>query len=317
MFVVCGEALWDLFAVEGDGLRFDARPGGSPFNVAIGLARLAVPVAFLGGISEAPLGARLWALLRSEGVDTRMVVRSDRPTTLSLVELGEGGLPEYAFYGEGAADRAVEPGDLPDLGDAWGVHFGSFTLVVEPVGSTLLALARREASRRLVTLDPNVRLTVEPDPARWRHRIGEFLETGDLVKVSAEDLWLLHPQESIAAVAERWLAAGPALVVVTRGTEGAEAYGGFGRVRIPAEQIVEADTVGAGDSFMAALVAWLAEHGLTDRAGLDGLARTDAEALLAFAASAAAITCSRRGADLPRRAELGMLPRVRAGGAEE
>ncbi|MDX6749079.1 carbohydrate kinase [Geminicoccaceae bacterium 1502E] len=304
MFVVCGEALWDLFAVEGEGLRFDARPGGSPFNVAIGLARLDIPVAFFGGFSTGSLGGRLRALLRSEGVDTGMAVLSDRLTTLSLIELGQGGLPEYAFYGEGAADRAVETGDLPDLEGAWGVHFGSFSLMAEPVGSALLALARREAGRRLVTLDPNVRMAVEPDPARWRDRIEAFLATSDLAKVSAEDLSLLYPREHVSVVAQRWLAVGPALVVVTRGADGAEAHGRFGHVAIGGQQVVEADTVGAGDSFMAALIAWLAGQDITGRDGIACLSRADGEALLAFATAAAAITCSRRGADLPRRAEL-------------
>lgn len=304
MFVVCGEALWDLFAVGGDGLRFDARPGGSPFNVAIGLARLDVAVGFLGGISRASLGRRLLGVLAEEGVDTRMVIRSDRLTTLSLVELGAGGVPEYAFYGEGTADRAVGTDDLPDLDEAWGVHFGSFALVAEPVGSTLLTLARREAGRRVVTLDPNVRLSVEPDPARWRRRIDAFLATSDLVKVSEEDLALLYPQVDVPRLAERWLAAGPALVVVTRGAEGAEAFGHFGRAIARPERIAEVDTVGAGDSFMAALVAWLARHEHTDRRSLASMPHTEVEALLAFAARAAAITCGRRGADLPRLGEL-------------
>lgn len=312
MFAVCGEALWDLFAVEGEGLSFDARPGGSPFNVAVGLARLGVDAALLGGVSTDPLGARLKARLAAEGVDLGLLIESRRPTTLSLVEIAPDGSPRYAFYGEGAADRAVEIADLPDLGEAWGLHLGSLAMVAEPVGASLVALARREAGRRLVTFDPNVRLNVEPDAARWAGRIAEVLPMADLVKTSAEDVALLHPGADPAAVVASWLDRGVALAVLTRGGEGAEAFGAFGRVSVPAVPVAAADTVGAGDSFMAALVAWLFERGAAARPALEALRSSDAQAMLDFASVAAAITCGRRGADPPRRGELEAMARASA-----
>lgn len=307
MFVVCGEALWDLFGREGsDGLSFDARVGGSPFNVAVGLARLDQSAALLTGLSTDLLGQRLFEALGRERVSTSCVRRSPRPTTLSLVDLGPDGSPVYAFYGQNAADRSLEVDDLRPIGsDVWGLHAGSYSLVADPTGASLLALYGREKGRRLLTLDPNVRVTVEPDLGIWRGRIGAFVDLSDLVKVSEEDLGLLYPDRPVADVAAAWLEAGAALVIVTHGPAGATAFGGFGHVAELGRPVKVADTVGAGDSFMAATIAWLAEADVRSRPALAGLGASEVGRLLAFASDAAAITCTRRGADLPRRAELG------------
>ncbi|SFI42138.1 carbohydrate kinase family protein [Albimonas pacifica] len=309
MFLVCGEALWDLFAIEGAGegagLSFDARVGGSPFNVAVGLARLEQGVALFTGLSTDRLGERLTAALEREGVGTSALVRTANPSTISLVDLGADGSPRYAFYGEGAADRALTLSDLPTPGpETWGLHAGSYSLVVEPVGSTLLALFERERGRRLLTLDPNVRLTIEPEIGVWLARLESFLACADVVKVSDEDLGLLHPGRTIDEIAADWRAKGAALVVVTRGAQGAVAFGPAGRIEAPGRRVEVIDTVGAGDTFQAALIAGLAERGATARAAVEALGADDVSALLDFAVRAAAVTCSRRGADLPRRAEL-------------
>ena len=309
MFVVCGEALWDLFGVEGDrGLTFDARIGGSPFNVAVGLARFAQPSALFTGLSTDRLGQRLHDALKAEGVVTGLLVRSARPTTLSIVDVGPDGGPAYSFYGEGAADRAIVDGDLPGLDPAvWGLHAGSYSLAVEPVGSALLALFEREAGRRLLTLDPNVRLKIEPNVAHWRERVERFVRHADLVKVSDEDLDLLFPGEDPAEVAGNWRSLGASLVIVTRGARGAEAFSAAGRVPVPGRLVAVADTVGAGDTFQAALITALAERNLRTRAALDALDSATIAQILEFAVGAAALTCTRRGADLPRRSDLPTL----------
>ena len=306
MFLVCGEALWDLFACEGEtGLTFDARVGGSPFNVVTGLKRLGQDAAFLAGLSTDPLGVRLREALEREKVNTRYLRCSSRPTTLSLVDLNPDGSPAYTFYGADAADRALEPQDLPELDDSvWGIHFGSFSLVAEPVASTLLAFAQREAGRRLITLDPNVRLNVETDRDLWRKRIDAFIRHSDVVKVSEEDLELLYPGECPSGIAARWRAAGACLVIVTRGRAGVQAYGCGVVVEVETRRVPVVDTVGAGDSFQAALIAGLAERGMKTRATLDEIDSDGLANIVSFAVEAAAITCTRRGADLPRRAEL-------------
>lgn len=314
MFLVCGEALWDLFATEGDRrLGFEARIGGSPFNVAVGLARLKQKSALLTGISLDRMGRRLKEALVSEQVETRFLIDTDHPSTLSLVDIGPDGGPDYAFYGRDAADRQVRIDDLPVLGpDVWGIHAGSYSLVVEPVGTSLLSLFEREAGRRMITLDPNVRLNVEADVNRWRERIDRFVAFADIVKVSDEDLGLIYHGATSAELAQRWLGAGAGLVVVTRGESGAEAYMPSCSRSVAGHRVDLVDTVGAGDTFQAALIAGLSERGVWSRQALDAVDRETLGDLIDFAARAAALTCSKRGADLPRRAELSDPPNVRS-----
>jgi len=307
MFVVCGEALMDVFA-HGEtpsGLALDARIGGSPFNVALGLARLAQPVCFFGGMSRGFVGERLMRALRDEGVGTDTVVPLDAPTTLGLVGLDAQGVPSYSFYGEGCADRLLPHTALAQVpADARAIHFGSYTMVVEPVADTLRALVEREHRRALIAYDPNIRLNVAPDLARWRDVLHWMTPRTHLLKVSEEDLALLHPASAPDELARQWIAQGVALVVITRGGEGAMAWTAQHHVTVPAAPSTLVDTVGAGDTFQAAMLTWLAEHDALSASALRHLGDTALTELLRFAAAAAAITCSRRGADLPRRPEL-------------
>ncbi len=309
MIVVSGEALMDVFAA-GDtptGLQLDARIGGSPLNVAIGLARLAQPVAFFGALSSGFLGDRLLAALRTEGVRTDCTVRIDAPTTLGLVGLDARGVPNYAFYGEAAADRLLPLAALAQVPPAQAYHFGSYAMVVEPVAATQRALVERESTSSassVIAYDPNIRLNVEPNLSRWRKTLEWMLPHTHLLKVSDEDLGLLYPGTEVEQLAATWLAAGVALVVVTRGAQGAWAWTAahpIAAAPMPAQVI---DTVGAGDTFQAALLTALAERGLLTRDALRALSAEALDDVLRFATQAAAITCSRRGADLPRRAEL-------------
>ena len=307
MLVVCGEALMDVFTAADtpSGVTLDARVGGSPFNVAVGLARLAQPVAFFGAVSRGALGERLMRALANEGVSTACTQRVDAPTTLGLVELDAQGVPAYAFYGEGAADRQLASAALDAIpAGARAFNFGSYATVVEPIASTLRALVERERSRSVIAYDPNVRLNVEPDLARWRAHLQWMLPRTHVLKVSDEDLALLHPGADVESLAAAWLATGVRLVVVTRGQHGALGWCAAGRVQAAPVAVEVADTVGAGDTFQAALLTWLAEHGALSPQALAQLTREQLGAATDFAVRAAAITCSRRGADLPRRSEL-------------
>ncbi len=312
MLMVCGEALLDVF--QGDetrtGMLLDANVGGSPFNLAVGLARLGQPAALFTAISTGFAGERLMRTLRDEGVNTESIARSAAATTLSLIGLDAQGVPSYAFYGEGCADRLVGLDDLARVpAELALLNLGSFATVVEPVASTQRALVERErargAARALIAYDPNIRLNVEPDLARWRDQLDWMLPRTDLLKVSDEDLGLLLPGTAIDDFAARALAAGVKLVVVTRGAQGAIGWTAHGRVAIDTVPVKVVDTVGAGDTFQAALITWLAEHTLLVVPALAGLRSDQLREALRFAARAAAITCSRRGADMPRRAELG------------
>lgn len=313
MYLVCGEALFDVFAESSSGaagnrLALDAVAGGSPFNVALGLCRLGAAAGLFTGLSRDYLGQQLRRVLDDEGVATAFLVELDAPTTLAMVALDDEGTPHYSFRGEGCADRLLGPEHLPTLDDRIrGIHLGSYSLVVQPTANTLLALVRRESGRRLISLDPNVRLNVEPDIQRWLTCLDELVDHADLIKVSEEDLALLYPNQDAERIAAGWLERGCRLVFLTRGGDGACVFNQrHGRLCVPARPVEVRDSVGAGDSFQAALLAWLAERGLDTRDALDDLSRDDLEALLAFAAEAAAVTCTRTGPDLPYRRELGM-----------
>ena len=312
MLMICGEALLDVFQGEATrtGMALDANVGGSPFNLAVGLARLGQPAALFTAISTGFAGERLMRTLVDEGVNTQAIARTEAPTTLSLIGLNAQGVPSYAFYGQGCADRLVSAGDLARVPtELTLVNLGSYATVVEPVASTQRVLVERERARgaagALVAYDPNIRLNVEPDLARWRDQLDWMLTRTDLLKVSDEDLELLQSGTSLDGFAAHALDHGVKLVVVTRGAQGAVGWNAQGRVAIDPVKVTVVDTVGAGDTFQAALITWLAEHGVLKAQALPTLTLAQLHDGLDFAARAAAITCSRRGADMPRRSELG------------
>ena len=288
------------------GLSLDARIGGSPFNVAIGVARLRQAVAYLGSISRDAFGARLLAALQDEGVDTRPVQRSAAPTTLSIVGLDAQGSPTYTFHGECGADRQLSKDALTQIPrsiDA--LHVGSYALVVDPVATTLRGLIDNCHRSSLVTWDPNVRPGVVPDEARWRELLEWMLSRSHMLKLSEEDLAFLAPDSAPGDFAALALRRGVRLVVLTQGPLGATAWSRAFEVHVPAASVDVVDTVGAGDAFQAALLVWLAEQGRLTPAGVTSLGDEACAALLTFATRAAALTCGQRGAVLPRRDELG------------
>ncbi|SMF58921.1 MULTISPECIES: carbohydrate kinase [unclassified Pseudomonas] len=312
MYLVCGEALFDFFSEEdasgqASKVTYKAIAGGSPFNVAVGLRRLGIEAGLFGGLSNDFLGRRLLHVLRDEGVSEQFLVEFAAPTTLSMVAVGADGSPQYNFRGEGCADRLLEVAHLPVLGDeVRGLHVGSFSLVVQPIGDTLLNLVKRESGKRLISLDPNVRLNPQPDIQLWRDRVAELARHADLIKVSDEDLHLLYPGQSPESVLQGWLQHRCQLVFLTRGGDGASVFSRqHGTWSQPAQRVVMADTVGAGDTFQAALIAWLTEHQLDSVQGLQQLTRAQIDAMLGFAIRAAALTCGKTGPDLPYRQQLG------------
>jgi len=307
MFVVAGEALMDVFtgATTPTGIALDARIGGSPLNVAFGLARMGQSVAFLGGISSGELGNRLVDALRAEGVLLDAVHRSAAPTTISLIGVDAKGVPEYAFYGTGAADRTLPLAALDAMPAAARLlHVGSYTMVVGDTATTQRALIERVHGRVVVSYDPNLRLNVEPDLAVWRATLEWMLPRTDVLKLSDEDLGLLYPGIDPAAFAADCLGKGAGLVALTRGGKGAFAWHASGVCDVPPVVVDVIDTVGAGDTFQAALLTRLAEIGALSYNGLRGITPASLSDVVDFAAQAAAITCMRRGADLPRRADL-------------
>ena len=303
MFLICGETLFDFFETSASNAAatYDARIGGSPFNVALGLARLETKVALFTGVSTDLFGERIMGTLKAERIDDWAVTRLDAPTTLSFVGLDADGSPSYVFLGEGAADRALTASPaLPN--EVKALHFGSYSLVADPTGTTQRSLAVDNADR-FISLDPNIRPTIEPDMSVWKKRIAGYLPSTNLVKVSAEDLEMLYPGRDPEEIAQEWLSAGPNMVVVTDGGAAVTAHGAGGSVRHEITPVKVVDAVGAGDTFMAALLYCLGIDG-DPSAMINGMGRTDVEDMLQFAAKAAAVTVSRVGADLPRLSEL-------------
>ena len=318
MIVVCGEALFDMFAKPGSDVpvQFEAHMGGSPLNVAIGLARLGVETAFFGGISTDRLGELLMAKLAEEGVKTNHVHRSGYLTTLSVVQRKPDGNPAYTFYGENAADRMVGEDALPQFDTPPTIlHLGSYSALVEPAASTSKTLITRERDNTLVSFDPNIRPTVVADMALWRKNTETLAGMADLLKVSDEDLALIYPGADPRDMARSFLDKGCKLVVLTLGGDGVEAFTRNGSVAVPGVKVDVIDTVGAGDTLQAALLMGLAETGATTREALAGLPLNKVTSLCEFAVKAAAVTCSRRGADLPRRSDFhAELEKLSAGG---
>lgn len=307
MILCAGEALIDMLprtAVSGEA-AFAPYAGGAVFNTAIALGRLGTPTGFFTGLSTDLFGRVLEAALADSGVDAGRAARSDRPTTLAFVTLTDG-QARYAFYDEGTAGRMLAEADLPgDLDGVEALFFGGISLAVEPCARSYETLCLREAGRRVIMLDPNVRPGFIRDEAVYRARIDRMLAASDIVKLSDEDLhWLFGPGE-IAALASAVLAKGPKLVCITEGAEGVTGYTAGGAVRVAARRVEVVDTVGAGDTFNAGLLAGLSDAGLLTRDALAaGLPEDGLRAALDLGVRAAAVTVSRAGANPPRRAEL-------------
>lgn len=297
--VAAGEALIDL-APRGDQLL--PLPGGSPFNVAVGLARLGVPTSYLGRISSDGFGQRLWQGLVAEGVRLDLATTTDDPTTLAVVHLDEQAQASYAFYldGTSAAGLRAPLAPLP-AGTALHVSFGAIGLE-HPAGQALADLIQEAAGRHVRSLDPNLRPSAVTNAPAYATRMADLVATCDLVKVSDEDLRLLHPDHDPIDAAAAWATSGPAAVVLTRGAEGAVAVTSAGdHLDVPGMQVDVVDTVGAGDAFMAGLLAWLDAGGHLDtRADLDAVtAGGELASALTYAVQVAALTCTREGADPP------------------
>ena len=301
MIVVCGEALIDM-VTTGDSTRRPT-PGGGPFNTARALARLEAPAAFLGHFSTDEFGRMLADQLAADGASLALATFGPEPTMIAVANIGGDGLAEYEFLiqGTSAPNLTLDmiPAELPV--EVKAVHLGTLGLVLEPMASSLAALVRREHGRRLVMLDPNIRPVLTTDP-QYRPRLDSLISQSTIVKASDADLdWLFQGLDRMAA-ARALLARGPKMVVVTLGAKGAIGVTASAEVRVPAPAVRVVDTIGAGDAFGAALLAWLHDHGRLSRdLRLD---REELRAALEFACLVASITCTRPGADPPRRAEL-------------
>jgi fructokinase len=302
VIVVGGEALVDV--VDDHGLLTPV-PGGGPFNTAIAFGRLGIPVAYLGTLSHDDYGSLLAGLLTEAGVDISLVRWSGAPTPRAIVRHERNGENTYTFDLTGTTLADFPPDAVPLLPEhVWAIHVGTLGLAVDPPAAAYEALLDREAGRRAIVLDPNVRPAVFGDQAAYRARFERLARLADVVKLSDDDAAWIYPELDDAAILDRILGLGPRLVAMTLGALGAVAVSRDGRARVPAVPVAVVDTVGAGDSFGAALIAALVERDALEPGATRPLDDSLLEEAIEYAVTASAITCTRRGAVPPSRAEI-------------
>jgi fructokinase len=301
VIVVCGEALIDRIHNR-DGTQ-RATPGGGPFNTARALARLGVPTGFLGRLSQDVFGRQMAGLLVSDGASLELASIGREPTTTAIADVDDEGFAEYKFLVEGTSAPNLTRDMIPEQfgPDVEALHLGTLGLVLEPMASTLAEIVNREHGRRLVMLDPNIRVGLVPD-AEYRMRLQGAISQSTIVKASEADLAWIYPGVDHEVAAAQMLGEGVCLVVVTLGARGAFGAHRSERIHVKAPQVKVVDTIGAGDAFGAALLAWLHDHHAL-RPNLS-LEREELEAALAFACLAGALTCTRAGAEPPWKWEM-------------
>jgi len=306
MLTVIGEGLVDVVQRTSG---IEAHVGGSPLNVAVGLARLGHPVQFIGRYGRDAYGDSVAAHLRASSVMLPLAP-DGLPTSVATALIDDDGAATYTF------DLTWE---LPGLAERLPfmlqgntlLHTGSIATMLAPGAAEVLAAVEHSHPAATISFDPNCRPSIINDAGYARRQAEKFVTLSDVVKASDEDLEWLYPGTDPLESARRWFSLGgsegPALVVVTRGAQGPWGITAAGEAEFPAPRVEVADTVGAGDSFMAALLSGVVDRGLDgaqNRADLRALPSEGLTALLAHAARAAAVTVSRAGANPPTRAEL-------------
>nr|WP_306263649.1 carbohydrate kinase [Pararhizobium sp. IMCC3301] len=303
---ICGEALIDFvpFAGTEGQTGYAPKPGGSPYNAAKAAARAGAEVSFLGAISSDFFGDQLKQHLEESGVYCDAVPRSRHPSTLAFVDLSSGD-PRYAFFNNGtstsnmaptAAMMDPKPGDILDV--------GSISLIDLPAADNITDFAVAMSRRMMISIDPNARPGMIEDWPAWHKRMARLLEIASIIKLSVEDLQIIAPHQSAEQFANQHLAKSAGLVIITDGREGATGYTGAATHTAPTPKIVLADTVGAGDTLMGTMLAWILDQGLSDAEALRKLDEDGLTQMLRFATSAAAINCQSVGCNPPTRAEI-------------
>lgn len=306
MIVCAGEALIDMLPRKtvADEDAFAPYVGGAVFNTARALARLGTRTSFVCGISTDFFGEMLIDALAASDVETDLTIRSDRPTTLAFVRLVDG-QASYVFYDENSALRMIEPSDLPDLPDATkALVFGCISLIGEPGAVANEALMASAAERCVIMIDPNIRAGFIKDEARYRARITRMIAMSDIVKLSDEDLRWLAPDTDLETYARRLVDAGASLVCITEGSRGARGITKDLTIFVAAETVDVVDTVGAGDTFNAGVLAALDRADLLTKTQVAALTEAQLKDALTLGVKAAAVTVSRAGANPPWKNEV-------------
>jgi len=325
MIICCGEALIDMAraTVRGLGDVFAPLPGGSPYNTAIAIGRLGVPVKFLGRLSTDFFGELLFKKLQKCHVGDELIHRSSQNSTLAFVEQDKIKGPQYVFYAEGTADCSLQPGDLPPKlpADTKCIVFGSISMTLEPISTAIESFILREGIRKstdqvdgapVISFDPNIRPFLIKDKNAYIGRLEKWVSASTIVKMSVEDFTFIYPKLDPEKALQKVIAMGPRLAICTLGHKGALALlrrndGSVTKVNAPAVDLPVADTIGAGDTFHGAFLAWLEIKGKMSRSALVSLSESELYSALYFANKAASIVCTRAGAEPPSRKEVEAL----------
>ncbi|MFE8949467.1 carbohydrate kinase [Streptomyces sp. NPDC007856] len=299
---VIGEALIDLVQLDAPG-DYRARPGGSPFNVAVGLTRLGHRTALMARLADNTFGRMLRTHAAAEGIDLTYAPVAAEPTTLAVVSMDAEGRASYDFYLDGTADwqwTEAETALVPQ--DTAVLHFGSVASWIPPTAEHIHSVAQRlrAGGTTLLSYDPNVRPALLGAPERGRQAVERSVGIAHLVKASREDIEWLYPDTPIDRIAAHWLELGALLVVITDGPDGAHAFHSTGgSLSRPGRKVAVVDTVGAGDAFTAGLLGALLRHGLHTPQTLATAAPDELTIAVDDAILVSALTCERLGADPP------------------
>ena len=314
LIICCGEALIDMVQVLSDSGQTSYAPlvGGAIFNTAIGLGRLGIEVGIVSGVSNDLFGQQLHDALVVSKVDTSYLVRSNLPTTLAFVSL-DAGHASYTFYDENSAGRSFQVTHVPNLFDVQrgikscnALYFGGISLINEPAADAYCSIAQKYANDMVIVLDPNIRTNFISNDKTYRQRLQHIIDVADIIKVSNEDLdWLvggaIPEQQQVHLLRGK----NKAIVIVTKGSEGATAYLTAGEVvHQDVPKVCVVDTVGAGDTFSAGLLAKLVSLNLMSKTALANISRTELLESLAYATQVAAVNVSRQGANPPWLSDL-------------
>lgn len=304
-FVVFGESLVDI--ASGPTITATSTPGGSPMNVAVGLSRLDQDVTLVTHLGDDAAGHKILNYLRHNGVAVVADAESDFPTSVARASIQTDGSASYDF-GITWDIAGILAEAAQRVAGALAVHCGSIATHLHPGSEEVYQHFRNARSHALTSYDPNCRPSIIGSAFGARVEVERFAAASDVIKASEEDIQWLYPGSDYQHVAQRWLESGALLVVVTRGADGAWCQDSTGRVvDVPGVRVNVIDTVGAGDSFMAALLFGLSERGLVGARGkarITGLDRNELAAVISQAVRASSVTCTRAGANPPTRAEL-------------
>ena len=319
MILGCGEALIDM--VPQPGAMYRPCCGGSPYNTIIAAARLGVPTAFLAHFSQDFFGEMLFKRLTENNVDTRFIRRTGENTMLAFVKLEAGGEPLYTFYTEGTASVSFEQKDIPKnlMQEIECIYFGSVAMTMEPIGTSIETFVQQYGREGgpVISYDPNVRPFMIKNRVAFVERAERLMACANIVKISKADAEYIYPDLSFDERIEKILFAGRGgrLLVCTLGRDGALAVLKTGaghtiRARAPIVDLPVLDTIGAGDTFHGAFLAFLSRTGRLSRPSIDAMTEQYLSAALLFANKAASLVCSREGAEPPALAEVEQLNNI-------